>query len=96
MSALPAAAAPLADIGETFTQRARFSEAGLRAFATSVHDHNPLHHDPAAAPRALVSRMAAQNASRWARSSSGSRQASGDERTPTFFANSTISEPLTW
>ena len=49
MSALPVPAAPLAEVGETFTQRARFSEAGIRAFAISVDDHNPLHHDVAAA-----------------------------------------------
>ena len=39
----------LAFVGETFTQRARFSDDEIRAFATSVHDHNPLHHDVAAA-----------------------------------------------
>jgi len=49
VSALPASPRPLADVGETFTQRARFSEAEIRAFATTVHDHNPLHHDLAAA-----------------------------------------------
>ena len=49
MSALPVASAPLAEVGETFTQRARFSIAEIRAFALSVHDHNPLHHDVAAA-----------------------------------------------
>jgi acyl dehydratase len=42
-------AAPLADLGETFTQRARFSLDEIRAFATLVHDRNPLHHDAAAA-----------------------------------------------
>ena len=40
---------PLAIVGETFTQRARFGDAGIRAFATSVDDHNPLHHDVAVA-----------------------------------------------
>jgi acyl dehydratase len=40
---------PLATVGETFTQRARFSDDEIRAFATSVSDHNPLHHDLAAA-----------------------------------------------
>ena len=51
MSALaaPSSPRPLAEIGETFTQRARFSDAEIRAFAASVHDHNPLHHDLAAA-----------------------------------------------
>lgn len=49
MSALPVPASPLADIGDTFTQRARFSDAEIRAFATSVHDQNPLHHDDVAA-----------------------------------------------
>ncbi|HSC63367.1 MAG TPA: MaoC family dehydratase [Caldimonas sp.] len=39
----------LAFVGETFTQRARFSDEEIRAFATSVSDHNPLHHDVAAA-----------------------------------------------
>jgi acyl dehydratase len=41
--------AALVEVGETFTQRARFTDAEIRAFATSVHDHNPLHHDVAAA-----------------------------------------------
>ncbi|HWJ54601.1 MAG TPA: MaoC family dehydratase, partial [Vicinamibacterales bacterium] len=41
--------AALATVGETFSQRARFSDGEIRAFATSVHDHNPLHHDAAAA-----------------------------------------------
>ena len=36
-------------IGETFTKRLRFDEAAIRAFATSVHDFNPLHHDAALA-----------------------------------------------
>ena len=43
------ASRPLATIGETFTQRARFSDDEIRAFATSVADHNPLHHDVAVA-----------------------------------------------
>jgi acyl dehydratase len=42
----------LATVGETFSQRARFSDDAIRAFATSVHDHNPLHHDLAAAKAA--------------------------------------------
>ncbi len=49
MSAVHGASAALAAVGETFSQRARFSDDEIRAFATSVHDHNPLHHDPAAA-----------------------------------------------
>jgi acyl dehydratase len=49
VSALPVPAPPLAEIGETFSQRARFGSDEIRAFATSVHDHNPLHHDVAAA-----------------------------------------------
>jgi len=49
VSARPVAQHPLAEIGETFAQRARFSSAEIRAFATLVHDHNPLHHDAAAA-----------------------------------------------
>ena len=49
MSAVPRPESPLVDVGETFTQRARFSDDEIRAFATSVHDHNPLHHDLAAA-----------------------------------------------
>jgi len=44
--------APLAAVGEAFAQRARFSDDAIRAFATSVHDHNPLHHDLAAAKAA--------------------------------------------
>ena len=39
----------LVTVGETFTQRARFSDDKIRAFAISVDDHNPLHHDVAAA-----------------------------------------------
>jgi acyl dehydratase len=38
-----------AHIGEMFTRRLRLSEAEIRAFATSVHDFNPLHHDHAVA-----------------------------------------------
>jgi acyl dehydratase len=49
MAALPDAARPLATVGETFTRRVRFSDEAIRAFATSVHDLNPLHHDVAAA-----------------------------------------------
>ena len=36
-------------VGETFTRRVHFSDAEIRAFATTVHDRNPLHHDVAAA-----------------------------------------------
>ena len=49
MSSVQETSAALATVGETFTQRARFSDDEVRAFATSVHDHNPLHHDVAAA-----------------------------------------------
>ena len=38
-----------ATVGETFTQRVRFSDEEIRAFATTVLDFNPLHHDLAAA-----------------------------------------------
>ena len=38
-----------ATVGETFTLRIRLGDAEIPAFATSVHDHNPLHHDLAAA-----------------------------------------------
>jgi acyl dehydratase len=40
---------PLVAVGETFSRRAQFSDDEIRAFATSVDDHNPLHHDLAAA-----------------------------------------------
>ena len=52
MSALPSAASQddrPAAVGETFTFRTRLTDAEIPAFATSVHDHNPLHHDLAAA-----------------------------------------------
>ena len=58
MSALPVPEA-LADMGETFTKRARFGDDEIRAFATSVHDHNPLHHDVAAARAAGYRRLIA-------------------------------------
>ena len=38
-----------ATIGESFTLRVRFSDDEIRAFATTVHDFNPLHHDLEAA-----------------------------------------------
>ena len=38
-----------ATVGETFTLRVRFSDEEIRAFATTVLDFNPLHHDLAAA-----------------------------------------------
>ena len=38
-----------ATVGETFTLRVRFSDEEIRAFATTVHDFNPLHHDLATA-----------------------------------------------
>lgn len=34
-----------ARVGETFGQRLRIAAAEIPAFAASVHDHNPLHHD---------------------------------------------------
>jgi acyl dehydratase len=44
------ASGPLpARIGETFAQRLRIAAEEIPAFATRVHDHNPLHHDLAAA-----------------------------------------------
>ena len=49
MSSVQEASAALATVGETFTQRARFGDDEIRAFAAAVHDHNPLHHDVAAA-----------------------------------------------
>ena len=36
-------------IGETFTKRVRLDDTEIRAFALSVDDRNPLHHDRAAA-----------------------------------------------
>jgi acyl dehydratase len=44
----PAAALP-AHVGETFRLRVHLRDADIPAFANSVHDHNPLHHDLAAA-----------------------------------------------
>lgn len=38
-----------ARVGESFTKRARLSVDEIRAFATSVDDRNPLHHDEAVA-----------------------------------------------
>jgi len=38
-----------ATIGEAFAKRVRFSDDEIRAFATTVDDLNPLHHDLAAA-----------------------------------------------
>lgn len=59
MSAVRESSAALAAVGETFTQRARFSDDEIRAFATAVHDHNPLHHDLAAARAAGYPRLIA-------------------------------------
>jgi acyl dehydratase len=59
MSALPTPAPPLVEVGETFTQRARLGDDEIRAFATSVHDHNPLHHDLAVARAAGYPRLIA-------------------------------------
>jgi acyl dehydratase len=36
-------------VGETLSMRVRLSDEEIPAFALSVHDHNPLHHDLAAA-----------------------------------------------
>jgi 3-hydroxybutyryl-CoA dehydratase len=36
-----------AHVGDTFTKRLRLSDAEIRAFARSVDDLNPLHHDAA-------------------------------------------------
>ena len=44
-----AVAALPARVGETFASRVRLGADEIPAFATSVHDHNPLHHDLAAA-----------------------------------------------
>ena len=49
MSAARAALDAPATAGETFTKRVRFSDDEIRAFALSVDDRNPLHHDLAAA-----------------------------------------------
>jgi acyl dehydratase len=38
-----------AQVGETFTKRARLDTAAISAFAASVDDWNPLHHDAAVA-----------------------------------------------
>ena len=40
---------PPATVGETFTRQVRFSDDEIRAFARTVDDRNPLHHDLAAA-----------------------------------------------
>ncbi len=45
----PALPALPAQVGETFGKRVRLSEAEIRAFAHTVDDHNPLHHDLAVA-----------------------------------------------
>jgi acyl dehydratase len=37
--------------GETFGKTVRYTEAEISAFAMACHDHNPLHHDAAAAAR---------------------------------------------
>ncbi len=36
-------------VGEQFSERLRLDEAGIRGFASSVNDFNPLHHDRALA-----------------------------------------------
>ena len=38
-----------AQVGETFSRRLCFDTASIRAFAVSVDDRNPLHHDEAVA-----------------------------------------------
>jgi len=38
-----------AQVGETFARRVRLDDAQIVAFALSVDDHNPLHHDVAVA-----------------------------------------------
>ena len=40
---------PPARVGETFSRHIRLSEEEIPAFANSVQDHNPLHHDVAVA-----------------------------------------------
>jgi acyl dehydratase len=47
-SAAPAGETP-AFVGEHFTLRVRIADDEIQAFANSVHDHNPLHHDLATA-----------------------------------------------
>jgi acyl dehydratase len=49
MSGASAAADAPTTVGETFRKRVRFSDDAIRAFARSVDDLNPLHHDLAAA-----------------------------------------------
>ncbi|MEO8081396.1 MAG: MaoC family dehydratase [Caldimonas sp.] len=51
-SAAVAAVRTPALVGETFARRVRLSDAEIRAFALSVDDHNPLHHDVAVAQAA--------------------------------------------
>ena len=41
-----------AEIDETFHKRVRLSDDDIRAFALTVGDHNPLHHDLAVARKA--------------------------------------------
>lgn len=48
----PVAAIAPAHVGETFTKQVRLSTDEIRAFAASVDDRNPLHHDLATARRA--------------------------------------------
>ena len=50
-SITPGAGDAPAFVGESFSEHARLSEAEIRAFATLVRDHNPLHHDEAVARR---------------------------------------------
>lgn len=46
---MTAASALPARVGETFSRRLSFDTPGIRAFALSVDDRNPLHHDEAVA-----------------------------------------------
>ncbi len=46
-------------VGEAFSKRVRLSDSEIRAFATSVHDFNPLHHDRLAATAAGYSGLIA-------------------------------------
>lgn len=46
---MTAASALPAQVGETFSRRLSFDTSSIRAFALSVDDRNPLHHDEAVA-----------------------------------------------
>lgn len=53
-----AAATPIR-VGERFARRVTFDAASIRAFATLCGDHNPLHHDDAAASRSTFGTLIA-------------------------------------